>query len=182
MVFATDFSLAHTVPYFPSHHEAWPELPVIALNVFCILLKFHQTSSICSHSVVQVGNHRYKICVSLLYATVVTLCILFYLVTSFCELAPMLIRNSARYLLSEGFSQDPVEKYFSQQRHRGGENENPTVERFQTNAAILMQRQQNRHDLKTMFFLTRHTHCGSNWWTPPQEISEALRKFIMYSC
>ena len=62
----------------------------------------------------------------------------------------MLIRNSGRYLLSEVFSQDPVEKYFSQQRHRGGGNENPTVERFRTNAAILMQRQQNRHDLKTM--------------------------------
>ena len=62
----------------------------------------------------------------------------------------MLIRNSGRYLLSEVFSQDPVERYFSQQRHRGGGNENPTVERFRTNAAILMQRQQNRHDLKTM--------------------------------
>ena len=59
----------------------------------------------------------------------------------------MLIRNSGRYLLSEVFSQDPVERYFSQQRHRGVGNENPTVERFQTNAVILMQRQQNRHVL-----------------------------------
>ena len=40
----------------------------------------------------------------------------------------MLIRNSGRYLLSEVFSQDPVEGYFSKQRHRGGGNENPTVE------------------------------------------------------
>ena len=73
-----------------------------------------------------------------------------YVVTSFCELAPVLIRNSGRYLLSEVFSQDPVERYFSKQRHRGGGNENPTVEQFQTNAAILMQQQQTRHDLKSM--------------------------------
>lgn len=69
---------------------------------------------------------------------------------SFCELAPLLIRDSGRYLLSEVFSQDPVERYFSKQRHRGGGNENPTVEQFRVNAAILMQQQQIRHDLKTM--------------------------------
>ena len=34
--------------------------------------------------------------------------------------------------------------------HPGGGNENPTVEQFRTNAAILMQQQQTRHDLKTM--------------------------------
>ena len=62
----------------------------------------------------------------------------------------MLIRNSGHYLLSEVFSQDPVERYFSKQRHRGGGNENPTVQQFETNAAILMQKQQTRHDLKTM--------------------------------
>ena len=73
-----------------------------------------------------------------------------YTVTSFCELAPVLIRNSGRYLLSEVFSQDPVERYFSKQRHWGGGNENPTVEQFQTNAAILMQQQQTCHELKTM--------------------------------
>ena len=70
-----------------------------------------------------------------------------FVVTSFCELAPVLIRNSGRYLLSEVFSQDPVE---SKQRHRGGGNENPTIEQFQTNAAILMQQQQTRHELKSM--------------------------------
>ena len=53
-----------------------------------------------------------------------------YIVTSFCELDLMLIRNSGRYLLSEVFSQDPVERYFSKQR-RGGGNENLTVEQFQ---------------------------------------------------
>ena len=54
-----------------------------------------------------------------------------YIVTSFCELALMLIRNSGSYLLSEVFSQDPVERYFSKQC-RGGGNENLTVEQFQT--------------------------------------------------
>ena len=37
--FATDFSLARTVPHFPSHQGAWPELPVTALNITCILSK-----------------------------------------------------------------------------------------------------------------------------------------------
>ena len=74
---------------------------------------------------------------------------LIYVVTSFCNLAPMLIRNSGRYLLREvfiiaelllgaGLKKDPVERYFSKQHHRGGRDENPTVELFQTNAAILM--------------------------------------------
>ena len=71
-------------------------------------------------------------------------------VTSFCELAPKLVSNSSRYLLSEVFSQDPIERYFSKQRHRGGGNENPTVEQFRINSAILMQQQQISHDLKTM--------------------------------
>ena len=33
VVFATDFSLTCTVPHFPSHQGAWPELPVTALNI-----------------------------------------------------------------------------------------------------------------------------------------------------
>ena len=88
----------------------------------------------------------------MLYITIMALCYysFIYVVTSFCELAPELIRNSGRYLLSEVFSQDPVERYFSKQRHRGGGNENPTVGQFQTNAAILMQQQQTHHDLKSM--------------------------------
>ena len=32
------------VPYFPSHQGAWPELPVISLNMIRILSKFHHTS------------------------------------------------------------------------------------------------------------------------------------------
>lgn len=74
----------------------------------------------------------------------------FCIVNSFCELAPSLIHTSGHYLLSEVFSQDPLERYFSKQRHRGGGNENPTIEQFQSNAAILTQQQQTRHELKTM--------------------------------
>lgn len=52
--------------------------------------------------------------------------------------------------MSEVFSQDPLERYFSKQRHREEGNENPTVTQFYTNSAILMQRQQIRSDLTTM--------------------------------
>ena len=70
-------------------------------------------------------------------------------VHSFCELAPKLI-TGGHYLLSEAFSQDPSERYFSKQRHRGGGNENATVAQFYNNATILTQRQQIRSDLTTM--------------------------------
>ena len=68
---------------------------------------------------------------------------------SFCELAPKLISED-KYLLSEVFCQDPLERYFSKLRHREGGNENPTVAQFYNNSAILMQRQQVRSDLTTM--------------------------------
>ena len=77
------------------------------------------------------------------------LTIIFNTVTSFCELAPKLI-SGGQYLLSEVFCQDPLERYFSKQRHRGGGNDDPTVTQFNTNSAILMQRQQVRSDLTTV--------------------------------
>ena len=46
---------------------------------------------------------------------------------SFTELAPKLLNDGLQYLLSEVFSQDPLEAYFSRQRHRGGSCDNPTV-------------------------------------------------------
>ena len=55
-----------------------------------------------------------------------------------------------KYLLSEGFSQDPLERYFSRQRHRGGSNENSTANQVPYNAATLVQQQSMYHDLKTM--------------------------------
>ena len=69
---------------------------------------------------------------------------------SFCELGPKLIRQSGCYLLTEVFCQDPLERYFSKQRHRGGGNDNPTVEQFRHNSAILHHRQLIGCELKTM--------------------------------
>lgn len=71
--------------------------------------------------------------------------------TSFIELAPQLVKlPGVKYLLSEVFSQDPLERYFSRQRHRGGSNENPTAFQVPYNAATLVQQQSVYRDLKTM--------------------------------
>ena len=70
---------------------------------------------------------------------------------SFTELAPQLLEvPGINYLLSEVFSQDPLERYFSRQRHRGGSNENPTAFQVPFNAATLVQQQSVYQDLKTM--------------------------------
>lgn len=72
-------------------------------------------------------------------------------VKSFTELAPQLLKlPGVKYLLSEVFSQDPLERYFSRQRHRGGSNENPTAYQVPYNAATLVQQQSVYRDLKTM--------------------------------
>ena len=84
----------------------------------------------------------------LLLHNIIILC--FYTVNSFCALASILLKNSNRYILSEVFCQDPIERYFSKQRHRGGGNENPTVDQFHSNSAILVQRQQVGSVLKSM--------------------------------
>ena len=54
------------------------------------------------------------------------------------------------YILSEVFCQDPIERYFSKQQHREGGNENPIVDQFHSNSAILVQQQQVGSVLKTM--------------------------------
>ena len=70
---------------------------------------------------------------------------------SFTELGPQLLRlPGVKYVLSEAFSQDPLERYFSRQRHRGGSNKNPTACQVPYNAATLIQQQCIYHDLKTM--------------------------------
>lgn len=70
---------------------------------------------------------------------------------SFTELGPLLLRKTGvKYLLSEVFNQDPLKKYFSHQRHRGGGADNPTVEEFRDNTATLIQQQCIYKDLKTM--------------------------------
>ena len=78
-------------------------------------------------------------------------CGLFYVVKSFVELGPFLLQQPGiSYLLSEVFSQDPLEKYFSRQRHRGGGADNPTVEQFRENSATLIQQQCIYKDLKSL--------------------------------
>ena len=70
---------------------------------------------------------------------------------SFTELAPQLLEvPGVKYLLSEVFSQDPLEHYFSRQRHREGSNDNPTAFQVPFNAATLVQQQSVYQDLKTM--------------------------------
>ena len=70
---------------------------------------------------------------------------------SFCELGPKLIKaDDVEYLLSEAFSQDPLEAYFSRQRHKGGGCDNPSVQQFYYNTASLVQQREVYHDLKTM--------------------------------
>jgi len=76
---------------------------------------------------------------------------MFFIVNSFIELGPLLLKQPNRkYLLNEVFSQDPLEKYFSRQRHRGGGADNPTVEQFRENTATLIQQQCVYRDLQTM--------------------------------
>ena len=55
-----------------------------------------------------------------------------------------------QYLLSEVFSQDPLERYFSKQRHRGGSCDNPTALQVPYNASTLVQQNSVYRDLKTM--------------------------------
>ena len=42
-----------------------------------------------------------------------------------------------KYILSEKFSQDPLEEYFSKQRGFGGGNTNPSVQQFQQQALTI---------------------------------------------
>jgi hypothetical protein len=71
----------------------------------------------------------------------------------FTELGPKLRKlPGVKYVLSEVFSQDPLECYFSRQRHRGGSNDNPIAHQVPYNAAILVQQRSIAMycDLKTM--------------------------------
>ena len=54
-----------------------------------------------------------------------------FIVNSHIELGPLFFKQPNRkYILNEVFSQDPLEKYFSRQRHRGGGADNPTIEQL----------------------------------------------------
>ena len=71
-------------------------------------------------------------------------------VFSFCELGPKLLGSGFEYILSEVFSQDPLEAYFSRQCHKGGSCDNPTVQQFYSNTVALVQQGEIYTDLKTM--------------------------------
>lgn len=77
--------------------------------------------------------------------------VLCLIVLAFCELGPKLLKmEGVKYLLSEVFSQDPLEAYFSKQRHKGGSCDNPTVQQFHYNTVSLAQQGSIYRDLKTM--------------------------------
>ena len=77
-------------------------------------------------------------------------CFILLLSMSFTELVPKLLDSGQEYILSEVFSQDPLEIYFSRQRHHGGNCENPSVQDFYHNTATLVQQKAVYRDLKTM--------------------------------
>ena len=75
----------------------------------------------------------------------------FIAVMSFTELRPQLLKlPNVDYLLSEVFSQDPLERYFFRQRQHGGSNNNPTAEQVPLSAMTLIQQQAIYRDLKTI--------------------------------
>ncbi len=86
---------------------------------------------------------------------------------SFTELAPKLLAlPGADYLV---FSQDPLERYFSKQRHRGGSNENPLASQVPFNASTLIQQSSVYKDVKTMN-VTCENSCNAH------KLAEPLKK------
>ena len=55
---------------------------------------------------------------------------LFFLVHSFIDLSKELFDEGADFILSEKFSQDPLEEQFSAHRRISGTNENPSLVKF----------------------------------------------------
>ena len=98
-------------------------------------------------------------------------------VKSFCELGPQLLKlNGVKYLLSEVFSQDPLERYFARQRHRGGSNENPQAHQVTYNAATLVQQRSVHSDIKSMNVDASHQSIDL------QVVSQPLPKRPRISC
>ena len=60
------------------------------------------------------------------------------LVNSFVALAKELLQiDGVKFLLSEKFTQDPLEEHFGRQRRRGGTNDNPTLAEFGDQELVL---------------------------------------------
>ena len=53
-----------------------------------------------------------------------------FLVKSFIEVTKLLLREGARYILSEKFSQDPLEEHFARHRRSGGSSDNMNLDVF----------------------------------------------------
>ena len=51
-------------------------------------------------------------------------------VNTIIEAAQFLHQHEVRYVLTERFSQDPLEKYFGHQHSIGGRKDNPTIRDF----------------------------------------------------
>ena len=59
-------------------------------------------------------------------------------VTSFIQMGRFLLSvPGVKFLLSERFTQDPLESFFRKQRQRGGGNENPTAHQFTSGTSSL---------------------------------------------
>jgi len=52
-------------------------------------------------------------------------------IRTFMDLTKELLDEGARFVLSEKFSQDPLEEHFGRQRAAGGANENPNYYQFE---------------------------------------------------
>ena len=89
---------------------------------------------------------------------------------SFVELTPKLLsEGGCEYVLSDVFNQDPIEIYFSRQRHRGGSNENPSVQEFFQNAATVIQQKSVYRDLKSMNVIPTESNSEVNFDLPLQK-------------
>ena len=55
---------------------------------------------------------------------------LYFLVKSFIELTKLLLNEGVPFVLSEKFSQDPLEEHFARHRRSAGCNDNPTLVQF----------------------------------------------------
>ncbi len=78
------------------------------------------------------GTSREVIC------TVIKLLCTLTAVYSFTELAKLLLKPDGYiFLLSERFTQDPLEDFFGKQRARGGRSDNPTAKRFLENTQAI---------------------------------------------
>ena len=94
-----------------------------------------------------------------------------FAVRAFTEMTQYLLNlpgTENLYVLSERFSQDPLENYFGQQRGRGGRNDNPTVSRCLENASALRVQ-------KSAAMNPVRGNCREKRHLSPKDMEEALQ-------